>query len=309
MKASHAIRAVALETGLSPHVIRIWEKRYSAVCPTRTGTNRRLYSAEDVERLLLLREATQVGHSIGAIAGLPTEALRKLIPPIAVKEKGRLEPLASGHSDEFLDGCIDAVQHLNARKLERILGEAALFLGTQGVLQRLIAPLAQKIGDLWRDGTLTAAHEHFASAIIRIFLSHSAKSFVGVAGAPVIVIATPHGQLHELGALLVAAAAANLGWSVTYLGASLPATEIAGAALLNRARAVALSIVYPDDDPRMETELVQLRHMLAEVPILVGGRATPAYAATLKKTGIMPQKDLNDLCATLEKIRASGTIS
>ncbi|MDB6057544.1 MAG: transcriptional regulator, MerR family, partial [Verrucomicrobiales bacterium] len=114
-------------------------------------------------------------------------------------------------------------------------------------------------------------------------------------------------QLHELGALLVAAAAANLGWSVTYLGASLPAAEIAGAAQLNRARAVALSIVYPEDDVNMEAELVYLRQMLpANIAILAGGRAMPAYMSALQKTGALPQKDLNELCATLEQLRGSG---
>ena len=105
----------------------------------------------------------------------------------------------------------------------------------------MVAPLAQSIGDLWRDGTITAAHEHFASAVIRIFLGHSAKPFAGTEGAPVLVVATPAGQVHELGALLVCAAAANIGWQVTYLGSSLPAEEIAGAARQNRARAVRFS--------------------------------------------------------------------
>ena len=58
-------------TGLSPHLIRIWEKRYSAVAPERTDTNRRLYSDAEIERLNLLRLATRAGHSIGNIAKLP----------------------------------------------------------------------------------------------------------------------------------------------------------------------------------------------------------------------------------------------
>src|SRR3954453_16918076 len=86
-----------------------------------------------------------------------------------------------------------------------------------------------------------------------------------------LVVATPNGQLHELGALLASAAASNLGWLVTYLGASLPAAEIAGAARQNQARAVALSLVYPEDDQKLEGELFRLRESLpAEVTLLVG---------------------------------------
>ena len=61
---NHPIKVVALRTGLSAHVIRIWEQRYGAVEPERTATNRRLYSPGQIERLNLLREVTQAGHSI-----------------------------------------------------------------------------------------------------------------------------------------------------------------------------------------------------------------------------------------------------
>jgi len=77
-EAHHAIKAVVRRTGLTAHVIRIWEKRYQAVQPERTGTNRRLYSEEQIERLSLLRAITRAGNNIGPVARLPTEKLRKL---------------------------------------------------------------------------------------------------------------------------------------------------------------------------------------------------------------------------------------
>ncbi|MDB6059205.1 MAG: transcriptional regulator, MerR family, partial [Verrucomicrobiales bacterium] len=126
MKPAHSIRAVVLATGLSAHVIRIWEKRYRVVQPARTGTNRRLYSAEDVERLILLREATQAGHSIGAIADLSADALRKLIPSVAPKVNAQPDRPVVRSSDDHLADCVDAIQHLNSRKLEQSLDRAAV---------------------------------------------------------------------------------------------------------------------------------------------------------------------------------------
>jgi MerR family transcriptional regulator, light-induced transcriptional regulator len=301
-EAHHAIKVVSMRTGLSAHVIRIWEKRYGAVEPERTGTNRRLYSEEQIERLSLLRDMTRHGHSIGHVAKLPTEKLREL----ARESHVHIErpPLASIATPTFLDECIAAVKSLDARGLEETLKRAAIELGAQGLLQRVIAPLVQAIGDLWRDGSITAAHEHFASAVIRIFLGHAARTFAGTENAPVIVVATPAGQIHELGALLAGAAAANLGWHVTYLGASLPAAEIAGAARQNRARAVALSLVYPEDDPRLDAELTRLHESLPpEVRLLVGGRAMPAYHGVLEKIGATQVKDLAQLCSTLDELR------
>jgi methanogenic corrinoid protein MtbC1 len=204
----------------------------------------------------------------------------------------------------FVDDCVAAIKALDATALDDALRRGATALGALGMLQSVVAPLAQTIGELWRDGTLTSAHEHFASAALRVFLGNSAKPFAGTENAPVLVVATPAGQIHELGALLVGAAAANLGWHVTYLGASLPAAEIAGAARQNSARAVALSLVYPEDDPRLEGELTRLRESLPpEVTLLVGGRATPAYRDALEQIGAVQVNDLAHLYSALEDLR------
>src|SRR4051812_32715899 len=257
------IKTVVRRTGLTAHVIRIWEKRYKAVQPERTGTNRRLYSEEQIDRLNLLRTITRSGQSIGSVATLPTETLQKLAAE-AESGGGQVLPdhASTSGKPSLLDECIGGVKSLDSRALENALKRGAMELGGQGLLQRVIAPLAQTIGELWRNGSITAAHEHFASAVIRIFLGHASRGFAATDGAPVLIVATPAGQIHELGALLVGATAANLGWRVTYLGASLPAAEIAGAARQNRASAVALSLVYPEDDPRLEGEIIQLREAL-----------------------------------------------
>ena len=300
----HTIKAVTRRTGLSGHVIRVWEKRYGVVQPGRTETNRRLYSEEEIERLTLLRDATRGGHSIGAVAKLPVEKLRELVAEARDGSHHDVNVAGSSGATLILNECIEAVNHLDTLRLENALKRGSTELGSQGLLQRIIAPLAQTIGDLWRGGTITAAHEHFASAVIRIFLGHAARSFAVTEGAPIIVVGTPSGQLHELGALLVGATAANLGWHVTYLGASLPAAEIAGAARQNRARAVALSLVYPEDDPRLEGELARLRELLPpEIPLLVGGRAMPAYGEALEKLGALQIRDLDHLCVTLDDLR------
>lgn len=304
MSQSHqAIRWVAQRTGLSVHVIRVWEKRYGAVAPERTGTNRRLYSDEEVERLSLLRDVTQNGHSIGNVAKLPTEKLRELARQFPARTVAAPAP-ATSSAPAILEECVAAVKALDGRALDAALRSAATELGAQGLLVRVVAPLVHEIGELWRSGVITAAHEHFASAVIRVFLGHAAKPFAGLEHAPVLLVATPTGQLHELGALLAGATAANLGWHVIYLGASLPAAEIAGAARQNRARAVALSLVYPEDDPRLEGELTRLREALpAEIPLLIGGRAAPAYPSALRKTGAILTKDLPELGSKLDELR------
>ena len=298
------IQAVSRRTGLSPHVIRIWEKRYNAVLPSRTESNRRLYSSEEIERLALLRDVSRAGHTIGSIARLSTPELRKLIPEHLSPSPSKKHSHTS-RTETILNDALAAVQTLDAWSLEKALKRGALQLGAQGLLQGVIAPLAHQIGELWRDGNLTAAHEHFATSVMRAFLNHSARPFAGNEGAPLLVATTPAGQLHELGALLADTLAANLGWRVVYLGASLPAAEIAGAAIQCQARAVALSLVYPADDPRLESEFARLRELLPkEIPIIAGGRVVSAYEDSLEKVHALQMRDLNELGQTLDSLRA-----
>ncbi len=303
--AHHPIQLAAQLTGLSPYVLRIWEQRYRAVEPRRTTTNRRLYSEADLARLSLLRDLTRAGHNIGHVAGLPNEKLRVLAGGVSgIKTMGSRLAGAPPTDSALQDGCMAAIQSLDDRAFDDTLKRATAALGTQGALQRLVAPLAQAMGDAWRQGRITIAHEHFATSLLRAFLANLAKPFGGSDGAPVLVVATPAGQLHELGALLAGALAANLGWQVTHLGASLPAGEIAGAACHKRARAVALSVVYPEDDARLPEELTRLRELLPpETALLVGGRAMPAYRGDLMRLRAVPIEDLAQLGAALDKLR------
>lgn len=302
----HAIEAVVRRTGLSAHVIRIWEKRYGAVRPQRTGTNRRRYTEEQIERLQLLRRLTQDGgESIGAMAQLPTERLRLLAAEVGRRGRGGGAAGAQTRTAAELVGqALMAVRALDARALERVLREAELTLGAQGMLQGVAAPLAQRIGDEWRAGAITAAHEHFASAVLRTWLGQATRAYAVGSDAPALIVATPAGQYHELGALLVGALAANLGWRVIYLGASLPAADIAAAARQHQARAVALSLVYPADDTWLEGELTRLRSLLpAKVPLIAGGQAAPAYTPVLARIGAQQAAALEQLGAWLDRVR------
>lgn len=300
----HPIQLAADRAGLSAHVIRVWEKRYDAVTPTRTDSNRRLYSDEHIERLRMLRQLTELGHGIGYVARQPTEKLRDLLGHAAAAHAvAGAAPAAEPAVTALLAKALAAVETMDAAALDAVLKQSEVRLGHQGVLQRVIAPLAQTIGERWRSGAITSAHEHFATAVLRLFLGHAARPFASTQSAPALLVATPTGQLHELGALLAGASAASLGWRIIYLGASLAAADIAGAARQNSARAVALSLVYPEDDPHLPAELSRLRELLPDTPIIAGGRAAPAYRETLARIGAQTAADLAQLGAFLDLLR------
>ena len=303
MPLSYPIQVVVRETGLSAHVLRVWEKRYGAVVPERTETQRRTYSEAEVHRLKLLRAVTQLGHPIGSVAKLPDSDLEQLAK-VARASQSAPRP-AAGIESSFVAECLDAVKGFDADRLHATLERGAIELGHMALLQHVFAPLAQRIGELWSEGMLRPAHEHFATAAIRSFLLNPTRQYANDDPNATLIVATPQGQLHELGAVMAAALAGENGWRAVYLGPSLPAAEIAGAALQNRARAVALSVVYPTDDPNVGRELQSLRRFLPNgVSILIGGQAAEQYREAIEATGALLIKDLPQLGSELAKIRA-----
>ena len=305
MEPLYPIKVVARRTALSPHLIRTWEKRYGAVSPARTATNRRLYSDEDVERLRLLHRATLAGHSIGQIARLPTDQLMSRLSEGEGLPRAISSPASESISpDSHLTACLTAVERFDGEALEAALTRAAVALSQPALLEGVVVPLMHSVGQAWHEGTLRMSHEHLATAILRTFLGSMVTPGQAVPPGPFLVATTPAGQMHELGALTSAVAAASEGWRTVYLGPNLPAEEIAQVVHQNRARAVALSITHPADDPRLGPELLKLRRGLGNgVAIIVGGRAASGYDDILKETGATVLKDLSGLRAQLESLR------
>ena len=302
----HAIKVVCHRTGLSAHVIRVWERRYGLVCCKRTESNRRHYSDEEIERLRLLKLLTDNGHRISSIACLSLEELYTLF------KKETIHPvIPSGNTpcgehktpEQCLACCLHAVQNLDAPQIAHVLDEARLRYGQRITLLRVVAPLVHEIGERWRKGELRVAHEHLATSAVRDFLSDGARNYPVNPKAPELVVSTPTGQMHEVGALLAAAAARDLGWRVTYLGPSLPPEEIAACAQLRNARAVALSLVYPSDDTGIPAQLSELRRLLPQhVALIIGGRAAYGYHQALRVPDVHLVNSLGDVEEALDEI-------
>jgi methylmalonyl-CoA mutase cobalamin-binding subunit len=113
------------------------------------------------------------------------------------------------------------------------------------------------------------------------------RTFGGSNGADRLLVATPAGERHAIGAALIGAIAAVQGWGVVYVGADLPASEIASAAVATRVRLVALSVVYIDDPQRVLGELRALRALLPrDIGVITGGSGAMSIAQELGASGI-----------------------
>ncbi|HSG98688.1 MAG TPA: MerR family transcriptional regulator [candidate division Zixibacteria bacterium] len=310
----HPIKVAAVRSGLSAHLIRIWEKRYQAITPERTPGNRRLYSDREIDRLILLKQATQAGESIGQIARLGDEQLRQLVRESGQytttqtrrQSAGREPQAEAADIQRALNECLRAAQEMDPVAIEKTLLRASISLGRQALLERLLLPLLQKIGERWRAGELKVGAEHLASAVLRSFMGGMLATGQIDERAPVLLATTPQGQLHEFGALAAAVTGVTCGWRAVYLGPNLPADEIAAAFSKTQAQALALSLAYPPDDPHLPGQLRSIRELLPpETPIVVGGRAAKSYEQVINELGFTRVADLTELFDQLEILRVS----
>ena len=304
----HPIQVVARRTGLSADVIRVWERRYGAVTPQRSATSRRLYSDADIARLQLLQQATRSGRRISDVAGLTEAELRNLI---AADEKvvERVPARAATASTDltalgYIEACKDAIREADPVALERALSRASVEYSVPDLFERIIIPLMQDVGHAWQEGSLRVSQEHMATAVVRSFLGNLVASSNMVASGPVLIVTTPRGQNHELGALMAAVVAASDGWNVVYLSPNMPANEIAAMVLKRQARVVVLGISYPADDPQLADELRALRnHLPTEVAIIVGGAACEGYTAALEEIDADTVSSFENFRTLLRRLR------
>ncbi len=306
----HPIQVVARRTGLSPDVLRAWERRYGVVNPGRSAGSHRLYSDADIDRLTLIRQAMAGGRRIHQVARLTAQELLGLLEEdrqsrIAPAPVVKFEARVTGEGDAFeLGSFLAAVQALDQPRLEALLADAALRLPAPSLVENLLTPLMTEIGDEWCAGRLRVAHEHMATAAVRSLLGGLRSPQLPQPGSPELIVATPAGQQHELGALSVAILAEADGWLVTYLGANVPADDLASAARHRGARAVALSINYPPDDPQLPREFARLRRGLPQgVDVLAGGKNAGTYRTALQSIGAFVFDDQPGFRRQLETLR------
>ena len=230
------IRTVAKMTGLTPDLIRAWEKRYGVVDPVRGPRGARLYSRADVNRLRMLAQAVGEGRSIGDIAHMGPAELAQLVQPAAPP------PAPAASSPNSVEAMLSAVHRLDMNALERSLNDALVGLGSARFARDVAMPLLDRVGKQWLEGKLTIGQEHLVTSALRNLLGALSRSSRDP-HAPTILLTSPAGERHELGLLMVSVLAADEGLGVYLLGADIPAEEIVDTALKLRVGAIGLSMV------------------------------------------------------------------
>ena len=302
----HPIRVASEKSKLSPHVIRMWERRYQAISPKRSESGQRIYADVDVNRLCLLNDAVRAGHTIGRIAKLPDNELLQLNASDYTRNK---DPSENHFDMVFVERCIFIIKQLQPDEFQSELQRTALLYSHEEFIRRCVQPLMQRIGELWHDGQLSIAAEHIASLGIRSFVEEIRSSIPVNEDAPVMLVATPVGQMHEIGALFVATMACIEGWRSSYLGRDIPTEAIVHAAEQLDAVAVAISIVYtPEPDAVFEQMRMLRKQLNSDIALVVGGAGQRQFKNKFREIPAIQLDDLNQMRPLLANI-TQGTSS
>jgi MerR family transcriptional regulator, light-induced transcriptional regulator len=296
LESSYTIKALAQETGVSAFTIRAWEKRYGALSPSRTDTNRRRYSTQDVERLRLLDRAVSSGHAIGAIAALSDHQLQQL-------SKGAIGHVHQASPAEVVEDCLKLIRQLEAAELGATLRGASNRFGVTQFVQQVLAPITERVGIGWHRGEISISQEHISTAVIRGVLDQLRLSYVNRKSAPTLVSTTPPNQRHELGAMMIATITASLGWRSVYLGADMPWSDIRQAVEQTKAHVLAFSIVMPMGEREQKEMAAFLDSLDPKITVLVGGRAAIGLTLGASEPRYQLLHSIQQLTTTLEEIR------
>jgi len=247
-------------TRLSVDTLRAWERRYEAVSPERRN-GIRLYAAADIERLSLLREALDRGHSIGRAVRLSNADLKALQAVPVAAAAVRRNKYESQQLDPA-DAIMAAIDGFSYATADRELSRLAWLMTPRDMVHRVALPLMQLAGQRFHDQRIRASQEHMLTQLLGNLLGSMMRAYTPENPAVTILTSTFSGDLHSFGILAAGMLAASAGLGVIHLGPSLPPEEISYAAKRSMAKVVLVSVTGPN---HLEERRAQIRTLAARL--------------------------------------------
>ena len=238
-----SIRVTSRMTGLSPHTLRMWERRYGFPEPARTDAKARRYSKTDVERLRLIAKTLEHGYRPGEVVDRSIDELQSLVAEqLQVAPMVPAAPAAVGTSLPSVADTVKLICNNEADELRQHLRTAAAILGPKAFLASFAHPLLVQVGALWRQGEVSVHQEHFASELLATQLRAMLAGYENASGKPEVLLATLPEEKHGLGLLMVALYLSVVGGSARLLGIDMPVEGIVEATRTLSIDVVGLSV-------------------------------------------------------------------
>lgn len=256
------LKAVVMETGLKPPTIRAWERRYGLPQPQRTEGGHRQYSERDIETLKWLMARQAEGMSISHATELWRTLTRQGEDPLETAvhtpaydaRPASATPLPELGSEigELRRAWVDACLAFNRPAAEHALAQAFALFSPEKVATEVLQKGLAEVGLGWYKGDVSVQQEHFASALSIQRLEMLIAAEAPPSRSERLLVASAQGDYHIFSPLLLTYLLRRRGWDVVYLGANVPAAELADT----------VAQVKPD----MVILAAQLLHTAATIP-------------------------------------------
>jgi DNA-binding transcriptional MerR regulator len=260
--STYLIEQVETLTGINAHTLRIWERRYNFLKPARTETNIRFYNDIELVKLLNVGVLVRNGQKISKIDRMSELEINDLITDI-------LSNVSNENEDE-INILTKSMLEMNEVEFNKVFQRRAMRKGLQATITDLIYPFLNQIGMLWGTNKVIPAQEHFITNLIRQKIIAAIDALPSPAtDAPGICMFLLDGEDHEIGLLLAAYMASDLGWKVYYMGQNMPVTNIKEMVEISNPK-VLLSMFVTPSSGRTDKFVRSIQDQ-TDIPLLVSG--------------------------------------
>jgi DNA-binding transcriptional MerR regulator len=258
------INAVERETGVSKELLRMWERRYEFPKPLRDAQGDRIYPADQVNKLRLLRRLIEYGFRPGKIIELDVPELEKLL-----KTHGRSSLECSPELEAEL---LAVLKSRDAHRLREYLSHQLVKQGLQTFVLDFLQYTNFIVGDAWMRGLVEVYEEHLYTEQVQSLIRQAISSLREATVRPRIMLTTAPEEQHTLGILMVEALLRLENIDAVSYGAQMPTRDIAQAVARHKMDVVALSFSASFPTTRAVDFLEDLRFKLPlDVEIWAGG--------------------------------------
>lgn len=266
---SFTIKDLENLSGIKAHTIRIWEQRYNFLKPSRSDTNIRYYSNDELKKVLNIALLNKYGYKISHIDKMGE---------VEVKEKILSLTHVQAQQERIVNDLIQCMVDLNVDRLEDILDDHIRVRGIERTIIQIIFPYMEKIGILWLTNHINPAQEHLVSNIIR------QKLIVGIEGIvtslrvnKTVLLFLPEGEYHELGMLFMYYLLKSRGVSTIYLGANVPLNDVEYVVNLKKPTFLYTHLTSVGHSFNFDKFISTITKKFNGTPIIISGMLTTTY--------------------------------
>lgn len=281
--ANYSIRDLERLSGIKAHTLRIWEKRYGIIDPSRTDTNIRTYSDSDLKKILNVSILNRYGIKISHIAAMNDREMA---------EKILIITRDSSDYESLIENLIISMVDMDEENFDKLLTRAIMQTGFEETILKIVYPFLDKIGLLWQTGAINPAQEHFISHLVRQKIIVAIDSVIPSSNPDPkhFLLFLPEGELHELGLLFFSYLIQKRGHKVTYLGQWVPMGDMASASTVLEVDFLLTSVMSVYSGGELLKYLNKLSGVFPDTTIYITGYQTQYIQDGLPKNVFLLKK-------------------